>query len=212
MTLRVLFLGEGTSDSGIVSHIERHGLRRGIDVVVTDPAVERLGLKGDGTLRGKLQAVLRFGGDYDVIVIHRDADNQGRQCRVDEVRAAVRDAKPTAACVPVIPVRMTEAWLLVDERQIREVAGNPNGKKALGLPDAAKVEMVSDPKALLKDVLVRAADVTGRRREKFNQRFPQHRHQLLERIDPDGQICKVPSWNAFVQDLDAGLSEASSAK
>lgn len=212
MTLRVLFLGEGTSDSGIVSHVERHAVRRGIDVVVTDPAVERLGSKGDGTLRGKLEAVLVFGGDYDVIVVHRDADNQGRQCRVDEIHAAVRDAKPSAACVPVIPVRMTEAWLLVEEQQIREVAGNPNGRKALGLPDPARVELVSDPKALLKEVLVRAADLTGRRREKFNQRFPQHRRQLLERIDPDGRIRKVPSWNSFIDDLDTGLSKAASSK
>jgi hypothetical protein len=37
--------------------------------------------------------------------------------------------------IPVVPVRMTEAWLLADEFAIRSAPGNPNGTQSLDLPD-----------------------------------------------------------------------------
>jgi hypothetical protein len=55
--------------------------------------------------------------------------------------------------VPVIPIRMTEAWLLLDEAEIRRVAGSPNGKVSLGLPKAKDVESIPDPKAQLAQTL-----------------------------------------------------------
>ncbi len=82
---------------------------------------------------------------------------------------------PDVPHVPVIPIRMTEAWLLLDEAQIRRVAGAPNDKTALDLPRAGKVESLPDPKALLKTTLARASGLKGRRLEQFNNRFPQHR-------------------------------------
>jgi hypothetical protein len=36
--------------------------------------------------------------------------------------------------VCVVPVRMMEAWLLIDEMAIRRVAGNPNGRIPIELP------------------------------------------------------------------------------
>ena len=37
---------------------------------------------------------------------------------------------------------MTEAWLLFDESAIRVVAGNPNGKNPLNIPDLSVVEQI----------------------------------------------------------------------
>ncbi|GAA0360435.1 DUF4276 family protein [Actinoallomurus spadix] len=208
MTLRVLFLGEGTSDSGITVHVQRIATESGVDVVITDPLIDRLGRPPNKTVAGKLQAIKDIGGVYDLVVIHRDGDRDGREARVAEIERAVADVMPEAVHAPVIPIRMTEAWLLLDEREIRQVAGNPNGKAALGLPAVRKVETVPDPKATLKEVLCRASDLNGRRLDKFKQRFPHHRRQLLERIDPNGSIALVPSWCDFVADLTKGLEIA----
>jgi hypothetical protein len=61
---------------------------------------------------------------------------------------------------------------------------------------------------VLREVLCRASDLSGRRLDRLKQRFPHHRRQLLERIDPNGPIAVVPSWCDFVADLTKGLEVA----
>ena len=60
----------------------------------------------------------------DLLFVHRDAEGEDPAVRRDEIRRAASALK--YSLVPVIPVRMTEAWLLFDERAIRLAAGNPN--------------------------------------------------------------------------------------
>lgn len=167
MTVRVLFLGEGPSDSGIVFQIE--GLAARLDMEV---------------------------------------DGDGRDARWAEITAAVQTVTPGTCYVPVIPIRMTEAWLLTDELELRCVAGNPKGRMSLDLPQPAQVEKVPDPKQKLKDVMGVASGLSGRKLKGFHARFPQHRRQLLERLDPDGNVAVVPSWKCFVGDLESALHKA----
>jgi hypothetical protein len=75
----------------------------------------------------------------------------------------------------------------------------------LGLPRPQEVESIPDPKQLLRETLAIASGLNGRRLERFRQRFPQHRRQLLERIDAAGRISDVASWRAFNTDLVAAL-------
>jgi hypothetical protein len=212
VTLRIVFLGEGTSDSGIVHHIESIAADRGTEVSITDPDLSRLPKPPGPAVDGKLRAVIKLGGVYDLIVVHRDADRDGVQARVDEIGAAVATVTDAVPHVPVVPVRMTEAWLLTSESELRQVAGNPNGRIPLGLPGIGDLERIADPKALLKDVLANASGTSGRRREKFHQRFPQHRRQLLERLDRTGPVSRLPSWQHFVTGIETGLKAACEAR
>lgn len=102
---------------------------------------------------------------------------------------------------------MTEAWLLLDEAEIRRVAGSPNGKVSLGLPKARNVESIPDPKALLAHTLAIASEFSGRRLDTFKKRFSEHRRQLLDRINPDGPIREVQSWRDFNADFSSGLEQ-----
>jgi len=70
--------------------------------------------------------------------------------------------------IPIVPVRMQEAWLLFDESAIRLAAGNPNGNVALSIPPLARLESLPNPKALLHDLLVTATEYKGRPRKGFN--------------------------------------------
>ncbi|BCB82630.1 hypothetical protein Pflav_090400 [Phytohabitans flavus] len=115
----------------------------------------------------------------------------------------MRSNNLASALVPVIPVRMTEAWLLLDESAIRRVAGNPRGKTDLGLPKAHQVESIADPKELLDQCLLTAANVTGRRRDSLRKRFPQNRRQLLERLDRNGPITQLASWKLLLSDIES---------
>jgi hypothetical protein len=144
-----LFLGEGSSDSGITTHISRIAAQHGHSAVVTDPVADRLPPPPRKSVTAKLQAVKELEGAYDLVAVHRDADTAGRPPRLAEIQSAVQLVMPGTPHVPIIPVRMTEAWLLLDEAEIRRVAGSPNGRTPLGLPKPRSVESIPDPKALL---------------------------------------------------------------
>ena len=90
--------------------------------------------------------------------------------RVAEIRAAL-DQVEEATRIPavcVVPVRMQEAWLLLDEPAIRYAAGNPNGRVGLQLPSVRKLEQLPDPKAILYHLLRTASELRGRRRRNFS--------------------------------------------
>ena len=79
----------------------------------------------------------------DLLFVHRDAEREPLQTRIQEIENALTHAGksqflPPAICV--VPVRMQEAWLLFDEAAIRRAAGNPNGRERLDLPSVAACE------------------------------------------------------------------------
>lgn len=208
MTIRIVFLREGTSDSGIVSHIEAIAADLDLDVTVTDPELDRLPRPPGLAVEAKLRAVLDVGGTYDLIVVHRDAENQGVDARVGEIADAVAAVAESIPHVPVVPVRMTETWLLTNEDELRRVAGNPRGRIPLDLPPIGALERVADPKELLREALVRASGVSGRRLDQVRKRFSQHRRQLLERLDRSGPVSRLQSWQHFVTGVENGLKSA----
>lgn len=107
----------------------------------------------------------------DVMFVHRDADNAPPENRHAEISQAVELAgkrRPGLPSVGVVPVRMLEAWLLWDELAIRNAAGNPHGKKPLGLPSVDRIETRPDPKEDLHTALRIASELSGRRLKKFD--------------------------------------------
>lgn len=99
----------------------------------------------------------------DLLFVHRDAERMSREERASEIRQAfAKIAHPPVVCV--VPVRMTEAWLLFDEMAIRTAAGNPNGNQPLELPIINDIESLPDPKKMLHDLLRAASGHVSRRR------------------------------------------------
>lgn len=201
-----IFIAEGTSDSPLADIVETLFLREGVSVVLSRPDFASLNVKRDVTSRVAAGLALA-GSNVDLIVVHRDADSAGHARRLEEIDRALAEVDHSGPVVPVVPVRMTEAWLLLDEAAIRQVAGNPRGKSPLALPALRSVESTPDPKVLLRDAILAAASVTGRKRERLAKRFFQSRRQLLERLDPDGPVTTLPSWIALVEHVSkvAGL-------
>jgi hypothetical protein len=72
------------------------------------------------------------------------------------------------ATIFVIPKRMTEAWLLVDEMAIRLAAGNPNGLVKLKIPSLTKLNTQVDPKKLLFNALEQASELAPNRLRRFD--------------------------------------------
>ena len=124
----------------------------------------------------------------DLLFVHRDAEGKDPCHRYEEIRNALREAavqgiQPPAICV--VPVRMTEAWLLINEPAIRIAAGNPNGTRPLSLPHLSTIEEIRDPKALLFDILRKASGLKGRHLKAFNKAASRIRiTQLIDEFSP----------------------------
>ncbi|MFJ3893559.1 hypothetical protein [Streptomyces sp. NPDC090083] len=205
MTARILFIGEGSSDNGLVPHIESIAARKELDISITVPDFGLLRPTTGHSVPDKLRAARTLGGTYDLAVVQRDADRGPAQDRKDEIKDAVLAEWPSLQHVAVVPVRMLEAWLLLDEACLRQVAENPRGRVSLDLPKGAAAERIADPKQLLKDSLARASEYKGRRLTQFQKRFAQHRLRMLELLDPEGPVTCLPSWQEFIKDLDDAL-------
>ena len=86
----------------------------------------------------------------DLLFVHRDAESAPIEEREAEIRKALeKSSVDSVRVVCVVPVRMQEAWLLIDEAALRRAAGNPNGTQPLAMPDVQKLEELADPKQLI---------------------------------------------------------------
>jgi hypothetical protein len=140
----------------------------------------------------------------DLLLIQRDVETKSREDRVGEIRAAVEKARSTRAIPPhvcVIPMRMSEAWVLFDETAIRFAAGNPNGKCKLSLPSLKKVESIADPKVVLNAALETASELTGRRLDKF--RTSGKAVRVAGCIDDFAPLRALSAFRAFEGDIKA---------
>lgn len=169
--LECALLSEGPSDKALIPMLEWllkvHAPR-------TPSHVEWVDLwrcpRKPATMTEKIAAALDLYRCH-VLFVHRDSDGQDPEWRYNELRDAVAALPDRAIPVPyvcVVPIRMTEAWLLVEETAIRNAAGNPTGVVPLGLPALQHIESLPDPKELLRELLRAASQMSGRRLKQFN--------------------------------------------
>lgn len=102
-----------------------------------------------GSLKSRIPRVIEL-FPCDLLFIHRDAEREPLANRVQEIRTALAESVTQhRPHICLVPVRMTESWLLLDERAIRSAAGNPEGRIPLKLPKANAIEELADPKSKL---------------------------------------------------------------
>jgi Domain of unknown function (DUF4276) len=115
-------------------------------------------------------------GAWIVLFIHADADaRDARTAIAERVQPAIdrlaADLGANKQAIAVVPIRMTEAWLLADLDAFRSVLGTTLDVDALGLSKvvAHGAERVTDPKALVRQAIAvakpraRAAQVASYR-------------------------------------------------
>lgn len=163
-------LADGPSDAALIP-IKRWTLRQCMQftAIQADLADLRKLPNPPRALPHRIQEALEL-YPCDVLFIHRDAEAQDPELRYREIEEAIEkvDAaltKPWHICV--VPVRMQEAWLLIDQSAIRRAAGNPNGTVDLALPGLGQLESIPNPKDCLYDLLEAASELGGRRLKRF---------------------------------------------
>jgi hypothetical protein len=202
MRVRFLLIGEGTSDLALVGHLERCFILAGAREAGGEaPDLARLLRPPGHGVSEKLRAVLELDPVFDAVLIHRDSDSPDPRDREEEIRAAVAEVAPGLHYVAVVPVQELEAWLLLDEKEIRRVAENPAGRAPLDLPTAAVVESIAKPKERLEEAIVTASELSGRRLDKLKSRLSEKRTLLIRRLDPISAVAQVPAWQRLQADL-----------
>ncbi len=108
--------------------------------------------------------------------------------------------------VPLIPVRMTEAWLLFDEAAIRAAAGRPRGREPLMLPKLSQLEGRADPKELLEGALIEAAGSPGGRAlRRLREDLGMLKHRIAENIEDFTPLRALSAFKQWEADLSAAL-------
>lgn len=202
--LRFTLLSDGSSDKAllpILSWVLRAcGVRRAIQPEWAD--LRRL-RKPPGGLPCRIQVALDL-YPCDLLFVHRDAETTPHRERVSEILTAVRDAAATIGILPpavcVVPVRMMEAWLLVDEVAIRSAAGNPRGRQPLRLPRLESLEQQPDPKSMLHKVLREASGLSGRRRGGI--RVGKAVHRVAELAGDFTPLRTLPAFAALEEEVE----------
>lgn len=160
-----------------------------------DPGVEIL--EPDFRKRqGSLQAFLqKHESNAMLIFVHRDSEKETRSERLREFEGVDRQG-----VVPLIPVRMTEAWLLFDSLAIARAADAPGA--SVVVPSLGSIETLPDPKALLEELLLEAAgNPTGRKRKMFKRRIVSRRVSVASLISDYAPLEQLPAFAAFQAEL-----------
>lgn len=196
--MRASLVTEGTSDQVLVP------ILRWLLGALTEHPVELVwaDLRGlrrrPKSLREKVKCSLEL-YPCDFLFVHRDSDGVSREERLAEIMTATG----SSTVVPVIPVRMQEAWLLFDEAALRRAAGKPTGRTPLELPKLSHVEGIADPKTLLNECLQRASQTTGRRAKRFRPAKAVHR--MANIIVDWSPLRQLESFRRLEEDLRATL-------
>lgn len=198
--LHVTLVTDGAADRVLLRHLTwllRQHVCRTISIQPQWADLRRLREKPRG-LREKVCHALEL-YPCDVLFIHRDAEAPDASPRHVEIRQMAQElGSPMPPFVCVVPVRMTEAWLLFDEQAIRRAAGNPNGRDPLSLP-VADAEHVPDPKSTLREALRLASGLAGRRRKKF--RVGDAVHRVADYIDDFSPLRALSAFSRLEHDL-----------
>ena len=140
---------------------------------------------------------------YNILIVHSDADDE-----TDE-RAFYERIKPgfdlvknsdEPLCknlVAVIPIQMTEAWLLADKDTFREELGTNKTFQELGLTFSLKhTEKISNPKSKIQDIMRIAFKNVPRRKVSIGSLYSPLGQKVNLKV-----LEKLPSYLKFKNNL-----------
>jgi hypothetical protein len=203
---RFTLLSDGSSDRTLIPHLTWLLKRNGVSLPIVSEWADLSRLRQrPNSLTEKIMRSLEL-YPCDLLFIHRDAERENpnnRRVEIEGAWFALRQniIKPSFICV--IPVRMSEAWLLFDENAIRRASGNSEGRVRINLPNLRNVENEPDPKEILFNSLRLASEQSGRKLKQLNADMPRLRYRVSELIEDFSPLLILPSF----QQLETTIKE-----
>lgn len=177
---------------------------------------ERKGKPTEKPLEYKIKQAMEL-HHSDILFIHRDAEKDPHKIRVQEIRKAIEkipDKYKGRPTVCVVPVRMQETWLLIDEKAIRKAVYNENGIVDLKLPKLKELENILDPKEKLKELLNAAAGHTNKKKSKKSNTkrdTSKKAFKVAENIEDFSPLRELPAFQSLEKDLKEALNKMNCA-
>ena len=209
MTVLVLGLyAEGSTDTRFLSPLIQRTAEKilgqyGLKVVdVADPIIipKKRGRQEENILQAALDA---YG--FHALLVHADADYGTRERALQEriqpgfnlVSRSIQEV--CKDLIPIIPVRMTEAWMIADVTTLCEIIGTDIRPENSGLPNRSSlVEQDANPKDTLNQFVRRVNSTRPRSRRQID--ITTRYDPLARQINLD-KLLYVPSFKQFANDL-----------
>lgn len=151
-----------------------------------------------------LEAAKKSSG-LDALIVHKDADKCTYEERKEQsfdpgkVLVLNETADVCKNLIPIIPVRMIEAWMIADPQMLLELLEIKERIQNLGLPKkAALVESESDPKALFNILIEKT------KREHHRKFDADKLHSLYKLLGQEirlERLMQIPAYKCFTRDL-----------
>ncbi|MBF0696813.1 hypothetical protein [Actinomyces bowdenii] len=183
------FVGEGPSDNRLIPVLEDllMQLRPAADIVL-EPH-RWIEMPADRSVAAKVQALKDE--PYDLIFVHRDADSAGWEARAQEICSAAKSTSDKRL-VPVIPIRMTEAWALADLWSRDDFREWCSGEELT----FTSFEKKANPKKILREYLSRGeGGLIG------PKKFADSSARVLRGIAIDGPIKELDGWRRLIKEV-----------
>ncbi len=197
-----VLIGDGSSEAMLLPLVQRV-LDQYAELRFNAIFFQNIDRPSAGLLKRATSAIKRE--SPDLLLIHRDTEKEIRTIREQEISQELHTLNHP--WVPLIPVRMSEAWLLVDEEAIRYAAGNPRGTADLRLPPLHKLETLPDPKEILCTALEVASEMTSANRKRRNFNPYKLRHYIANQINDLSTLRRLPSFSDFEKSLHLELKK-----
>lgn len=181
-------VADGGTDRVLVPIIQWAIHRHDPDVEILEPEFK----KRKSSVADYLQT---FEPEAMLTFVHRDAESASLEERLREFHQDT-----SGDIVPVVPVRMSEAWLLFDGPAIARAADRPS--YGVNVPEIAELERIADPKARLEELLLEAAgSPTGRRLKNFRRSIVDRRVSVASLISDFSPLETLSAFAHFQRTL-----------
>ena len=144
----------------------------------------------------------------ELLFVHRDAERETIDKRRREIQQAVSEIPAGIDCpwVGVVPVRMQEAWLLIDAAALQKAADGA-GRWLPALPPIKKLEKLPDPKRTLYGLMCQASGTRGRKLKKFKQELGWRRQRVAETIEDFSPLRELPAFRRMEESIRQTLKD-----
>ena len=210
---------EGSTDHRFLNSVAQRTASRILQLnsmsVVDVPELQIINPRSNMTQEDQIFNAALAAHGHHLLLVHADADARSREAAWSEriepgmvraLEASNEGAKVCDKIVPVIPVRMTESWMLADPAMLISVIGTRISLNDLSLPTSpSQVERITHPKDKLGEVVKIALKGRSRRRRR-ERNIGRLYEPLARRIDLD-RLERVPAFRKFRTDLTQVLRE-----
>ena len=150
----------------------------------------------DEVLFAAKEGVIKFG--IMILCVHTDADSSTDNCvmknKIEPLLKKIQTCNEACKLiVPVIPVQMSEAWMLADTDLLKKEICTPKSDNELGINKAP--ETIADPKQVIEEAIrIARKDVTKRKRNQLG--IGELYETIGAKISLDS-LRKLPSFQKF---------------